>query len=143
MRSFITKLSLLSPSSRPHWGNMNAHQMIEHLSLVVRISNGKMQVPLVTPAEKLEKARMFLFSDQPLPKNFRAPFLDENPPALRTVSITEAVMELEDEINVFEKYYEDGGKPAVHPVFGPLDHSEWKHFHEKHFTHHFTQFGLI
>lgn len=143
LRSYILKLSALGTNAQPLWGAMNAHQMIEHLSFVIGISNGKMKVQQVTPNEKLEKVRQFLFSDQPLPKNFRAPFLGEAPPPLRTASIADAITELEEEINAFEKYYEAGGENAVHPVFGPLSYDEWKHFHEKHFTHHLAQFGLI
>ncbi|MFY8020551.1 MAG: DUF1569 domain-containing protein, partial [Bacteroidia bacterium] len=30
-----------------------------------------------------------------------------------------------------------------HPVFGPLNKQEWMKFQSKHFTHHFTQFGIF
>jgi len=30
----------------------------------------------------------------------------------------------------------------LNPTFGELNKAEWEIFHEKHFTHHFKQFGI-
>jgi oxepin-CoA hydrolase/3-oxo-5,6-dehydrosuberyl-CoA semialdehyde dehydrogenase len=49
-----------------------------------------------------------------------------------------------EEINNFEEYFKEN--PEIKPInatFGPLNYEEWVAFHNKHFTHHFTQFGLI
>jgi hydroxymethylglutaryl-CoA reductase len=116
--------------------------MIEHLSLIVRVSNGKMRVKQVTPPEKIERLQAFLRSDQPLPREFKAPFIQDLPP-LANSSIAEAIKELQEEIRHFEAHFGSDGVKEMHPVFGELDHESWIRFHHKHFTHHLSQFGLI
>ena len=44
----------------------------------------------------------------------------------------------------FRKYYFEENPDAtfINLTFGELDKTEWDVFHEKHFKHHFNQFGL-
>lgn len=142
LSEYMQLLSKIDPSGKPQWGTMNAQQMVEHLAIVVRVSNGKIRVPQITPPEKLEKVRSFLFGEQPFPQNFKAPFLDDSQP-LRTASISDAMAELEQELQAFHDHFKAEGRKETHPVFGELDHKGWDHFHCKHFTHHLTQFGLM
>lgn len=142
LEKYIEQLRTLEPSAAPLWGSMNAQQMVEHLSIVTRVSNGKWKAKLLTPPEKLERFRTFLFSDQPMPQNFKAPFLDDSTP-LRNSNINEAIIELEGELKDFHKHFEEAGRVETHPIFGELNYENWIHFHHKHFSHHLKQFGLM
>lgn len=142
LSEYIDHLHRLDANAKPNWGSMNAQQMVEHLALLLRVSNGKIKSPQLTPPDKLERMRGFLFSEQPMPQNFKAPFIDDAQP-LRTASIAAAISELQTELKDFDSHYSERGRTEIHPVFGALDHDGWKQFHSKHFTHHLTQFGLI
>lgn len=139
---YLELLSRMHADAQPQWGRMNAQQMVEHLSLVMRISNGRMKVKQFSPPEKIGKLQAFLLSDQPLPREFKAPFIEDLPP-LKNASIAEAVKELKEEIELFEAHFGKEEITEIHPVFGELDHERWKRFHHKHFVHHLSQFGLI
>ena len=39
------------PNKTPLWGKMNLQQMVEHMSESIRIANGKLSFPLMTPEE--------------------------------------------------------------------------------------------
>jgi hypothetical protein len=142
LRTYTEKLRMLKPDAQPLWGSMNAHQMIEHLADVMRVSNGKNRMQLAIPQEKSVQAQAFLASEQPMPRNFKAPFIKDGVP-LTTPGITEAIDMLERELDHFVKHYEAPGQKEIHPIFGELDHAGWTRLHHKHFTHHLTQFGLI
>lgn len=129
----------------PQWGQMTLQHMIEHLTLLFGVANGSNPVDVVTPADKVEKVkRLFLLSDRELQRNFKAPILPDAPLPYRFSSMAEAVDKLKSEIEKFEEYYKNNpNQTENHPVFGELNYTEWLHFHNKHFTHHFKQFALI
>ncbi len=134
----------LTKESIPRWGIMTAQHMVEHLSYTVKLSNGKKSVNLNIPIEQLESRRSFLFGPQPFAKNIKsytgAAVLQD----LKLPDLAAAKTELLDEIQAFLTYFEghDGLKP-MHHTFGELTKQEWLIFHQKHFKHHFLQFGLI
>jgi hypothetical protein len=143
IETILEKLSKLEESTKPNWGSMSAQRMVEHLTDVVRNSNGKIELDLLVPEEKLEKMQLILESDSPMPKNFEAPFVLKDTP-LRHAEIELAIDELTEEWCDFEEYFEnDDSKKALHPYYGNLNFEQWKRLHSKHFTHHFEQFGLI
>jgi hypothetical protein len=137
-------LSNLAKDKSPKWGIMTAQQMVEHLIVTIKISNGKKAVTLVTPIELLEIRRTFLFGKLPFPKNVKIYGFSTGVQALKYPDLGAAKEALNSEIQDFITYFEgnDGLKP-MHPVFGELTKAEWLLFHEKHFNHHFLQFGLI
>lgn len=132
------------PSDRaPLWGRFNTQQMIEHLIRTIRYSNGKEQSVLYTPEDKLPLYREFLYSDRPLRRNITAPFMPGEPPALVYEDLEEAQAQLLAEVADFHTYYDSHPDDhPVHPSFGPLNYREWCMFHQKHFKHHFEQFGM-
>lgn len=138
------KLSQLTMEHKPLFGKMGPQHMVEHLSLIMRASNGKFKAPLFTPEEKIERRKQFLYTDDELQPGFRGPGLPDEPMPLRFQDLDEAQARLMKELDDFDAYY--AGQPAlreVHPVFGPLNYDEWTRFHNKHFQHHFKQFGLV
>ncbi len=133
----------LTNEHQPLWGEMNAEEMVDHLRRGLLISQSSKAVEIITPLEKLPGLKRFLMSDKPFLKNFPKP---------KAYSLTkpfsgnlEALkVELQHEIErmhlFFQKY---PNFTAAHPNFGVLSTLEWLHLHEKHFTHHFTQFNLL
>lgn len=126
------------------WGTMTPQHMLEHLIIPLQFSRGVFEVPLVTPIEKVEKLkRIMLLSDAPLKRDFAAPFIGPGLQNLVNETFQQACLELKKEIDLFLTFMEQNPQAVfTHPIFGPLNREEWFIFHQKHFTHHFAQFGL-
>lgn len=142
-------LSLLretDPSTKQLWGSMSFQHMIEHLSLSLRMANGKFKVEeIASPEEKIISLQKFLHSDKPFTKGIKAPSpYPKNLPELRFQTIEEAIDRLEQEIDDFFDYFEANPEAKLtNPVFGVLDYEHWILFNNKHFEHHLRQFGLV
>ncbi|MGB3619274.1 MAG: DUF1569 domain-containing protein [Catalinimonas sp.] len=137
------RLDALTADAPRRWGRMTPQHAVEHLAGVLRISNGKAEVPLAVPPEHLPKALVFLRSDRTFRPETKAPLLPAEPLPLRFPDIAEAKRRLRREVDDFYAYHEahPDARP-MHPAFGPLDRADWERFHAKHFAHHFRQFGL-
>ncbi len=140
-----TLISELDTNTPTKWGLMKPQHMIEHLSGVVYISRKEANLPIITPEEKLERYRQFLWDDRPFIKFANAPHLKQGElPNLRFPSLEEAKAVLIKNINAFYEFYEANPEATfIHPVYGMLNKEAWERFHYKHFIHHFKQFGLI
>jgi len=68
-----------------------------------------------------------------------------NPPTddVKYASIPDAIDELMTALGKFDDYYSAPGATAVHPGFGVMNYEEWLIWHNKHFTYHCRQFGLL
>ncbi|MDB0011624.1 DUF1569 domain-containing protein [Crocinitomicaceae bacterium] len=138
----LSLLSNLDDSKKPLWGGMSAQRMIEHLSESVKVSNGKLQLELVTTEDKFDRMLAFLDSDKPMAKNIEVSFAGKDVP-LRHEEIELAIDELVEEWIDFEELFaSEEGLKITHPYYGPLNFEQWQRLHAKHFTHHFEQFGV-
>jgi len=143
LETILSHLNQLDANTPAKWGKMNAQRMVEHLSESILMSMGKHSTPLLIPTEKIEKMQSVLESDVPMPKDFKVPFASEEF-TLRHEEIELAVDELVDNWIAFEELYEENPDATnMHPFYGDLNASQWIRVHQKHFTHHFQQFGLI
>ena len=140
--SIRTQLLKLNKASKPLFGLMNAQQMIEHLSLLMQISNGKINADHYVSDEKSARRKPFLDTEDELQIGFRASILSDEPTPEKFETIEKALNNLIAEIKNFEVHFKTE-KVENHPFFGELDYEYWKKFHTKHFTHHFKQFGLV
>ena len=142
---YIQYLDKLSVNTKPLWGEMTAHHMVEHLIVAVQSSNGKVTFDqCMNSEERYPILKRFLLSKKPLPKQFVNTIIGEGLKPLKYKDLNDAKEKLILELNSFNKYYED--QPSAKPMnvtFGPLAKDEWIVFHNKHFTHHFAQFGLM
>lgn len=136
------KLSGLTRTTKPVFGKMNGQQVIEHLSLLMQISNGKIDADYYVSDEKTARRKPFLDTDGELHIGFRAAILSDEPTPEKFNSISEAIADLVKQITDFKHHFKTA-KTENHPFFGELDFEYWKKFHVKHFTHHFKQFNLL
>ena len=141
--AFLEILENLDGKKSASWGKMTPQRMIEHLSDCIYMSCGIGNHELLIPEEKIKGMQAFLISDKEMPQNIQVPFAKENTP-LRNTDIELALDEFTMAWVDFEEIYsEDSKKTALHPYYGNLNYEQWLLLHSKHFTHHFTQFGLV
>jgi hypothetical protein len=137
-------MSALPPTMPPHWGNMTAQHMAEHLLWAFRCSTGALMLPCCTPENLLERVRRFLYDNRQTPRGFKNPVLGPTPPPLHFKSLDEAMKALDHEVVRFSGHFlEEPAVFHVHPIFGQLGGEEWQRAHFKHCYHHLLQFGLI
>jgi hypothetical protein len=139
-------LDQLTENTQPAWGGMNAQNMIEHLSKVLQYANGKKEIAQRTTEEEGLKAKQaFIYSDVPMSMGLKSPLLPtEGPIPFEFLNLEEAKQQLSKELDDFESFHASHPDAVfVQPRLGKLNYKEWVVFHNKHFTHHFKQFGLI
>ena len=137
-----SKLSKLKSDTKPLFGKMNGQQMIEHLSFLLQISNGKVNADYFVSDEKSARRKPFLNTAGELQVGFKAPMLSEEPNKVKFANVGEAMNDLFNQIDDFYTHFKTATSEN-HPFFGELDYEYWQKFHVKHFTHHFKQFGLV
>jgi hypothetical protein len=139
----ISLLDKLSPERKGNWGSMSAQHMVEHLTDSIKISSGKIHLQLEIPEEKIAHMQDILASEREMPKNIEVPFATREQ-LLRNEELALAIDELLLEWIDFEDFFsEKPDSTQSHPYYGPLNYKQWIRLHSKHFTHHFSQFGLI
>ena len=138
-------LDRLTEETSPTFGKMSPQHMVEHVSKAVAISNGNFPVPLlIEPARAEKQKRIMIYTNRPFPMGMQAPLLGGKLDVLTHESLEEAKQALIAELEQFDQWYaQDPDRRATHPYLGDLNHDEWITFQNKHFTHHFGQFGLI
>lgn len=142
---FTALQSELKTETKPNWGTMTAHEMIEHLEVTYLLVLSNDNAPVFTPAEKLDKTKKLFFEPLGIFKeNFQNPLLTGQLKVLRHASLSEAINSLQRTHNLFVRAINTKDFSAkTHPIFGALSNPEWLHFFKKHMRHHFTQFGLL
>jgi hypothetical protein len=140
---FVGLLQRLDANTKARWGKMNVQQMIEHFTDVIMVASGKLQMPVVTPPEKLPKFREFMMSEKPFKENTKSPVLGEEPLPLKKRTKEAAIGKLQEElIHFFEVFENDPMKKTNHPAFGQLNFEENIQIMHKHAMHHLRQFGI-
>lgn len=141
---FIPYLDKINDGLKPLWGKMTAQHMVEHLILAVRTSNNKLKIECFNPPDKIPTLKRFLVSNRPLPKKFMNPIIGPDLLPLEFDSLEEAITNLKIEIENYITFFNDNPSAILtNPTFGDLSREEWEIFHQKHFTHHLQQFGLL
>lgn len=139
-------LKKLNPETQANFGMMTAQHMIEHLILLVKLSNGGIKGQLMRSEETAVKWKQgLIYTDMEFPMGIRVPGEEESILSeLRYENLEKAIEKLESELKIFDEFYfNDKEKSTMHPALGLLNYDEWIVFHSKHFRHHFRQFGLI
>ncbi|MBA3664250.1 MAG: DUF1569 domain-containing protein [Bacteroidetes bacterium] len=138
-------LAKLKHDATPLFGKMSPQHVVEHLAKTVKVSTGKIPVKMFLNAEDGEALKQkLIFGETMLQPGIKSPLMGEEPPALVHSDFPTAVEELYKEIANFNQYYSQNPEAKhTHPRMGELKYPEWKVFHNKHFTHHFNQYGLL
>jgi oxepin-CoA hydrolase/3-oxo-5,6-dehydrosuberyl-CoA semialdehyde dehydrogenase len=140
----INLLHKLKEDQKPLWGKMSPQHMVEHLYKAVQSSINEIQFKIYTEDNKIPVLKRFLLGNRPLPKEFMNPAIGPDLLPLEFSSLEAAVNELEKVIERYNLFFtENPSAKTAHPTFGLLSKEEWDIFHQKHFTHHLSQYGLI
>ena len=143
--SVLPLLKKVDAKAKPVFGIMSFQHAVEHLVMLLRLSNGNMDIELQYPPEKAAKFKAYLIdAENEMTPGFRAPILPVNEVLpLQYKNVDEALFYLKVELEAFHRFFrENPGAKTVNPSLGAMDYEEWIIFHNKHFRHHLKQFGL-
>lgn len=138
-------LKKLQSDTPPLFGKMTPQHMIEHLMLALSFSNGKSPQPLMVDERVAKTIKHYTINtNKEMSVGFKAPMLGDDLLPLTYSNLESAIEHLREELNSFDLYFKiNPNATPVSPVIGELNYNEWIVFHNKHFTHHFKQFGLL
>ncbi len=138
-------LDALTSDTQAKWGLMSAQHLVEHLHHMNLISLGDVEAKISTPEDRLEKYQDSLWNYKPMPKEYKHPMLPKEevvPLAFENIEeAKKAFWESFQRIEDFYKQNQDG--KLLNVVFGMLDKYHMQLMMDKHFNHHFSQFGLL
>lgn len=139
-----SKLKRLLDETPAQFGIMTPQHMVEHLTITMKLSSGRIKLPEFEPNEKqLMQKQALIYSDIEFPKGVRAPNSNGELMELRFPDLDTAKEKLVQSIQEYKEVFEKNPDfKSIHPRFGFLTHEEWEKFHQKHFRHHFGQFGI-
>ena len=139
----ISLLYNLNETQKPLWGKMTPQHMVEHLYKAVQSSINEIKFNIYSEESKIPVLKRFLLGNRPLPKEFINPAIGPDLIPLEFADLKQAIEELKKVIGRYDQYFKSNPTiKTAHPVFGYLSKEEWDIFHQKHFTHHLSQFGL-
>lgn len=137
------KLQEIPSDTKPLFGVMSVHQMIEHLAYAFRQGTGLIPLPPANNSEITAKMYAFLKSDKLFRDNTPNNYLPAVPPPPVHVTIAESMIDLEDARAGFFKAFRS--KPdlvVLNPFFGNLNFDDSVQLLYKHTLHHLRQFGV-
>jgi hypothetical protein len=139
----IPLLETIPAYAKPLFGKMNPHQMIEHLGYAFQQASGLVPLDSMNDEEKTKVMYKFMMSDKPFRDNTPNPYLPDEPPTPKHVTISDSLSSLRNDIDVFLQTFEsEPDKRILNPFFGNLNFDEWIHLLHKHMLHHLRQFGI-
>ena len=139
----IPLMSSLDEHTKPLFGKMNVHQMIEHMGYAFQQASGLIPLPASNNKAMTEKMYRFMMSDKPFRDNTPNVYLPEEPVAPTYDTISVSINALKNDIEVFFSTFEnDKTQRILNPFFGHLNFEEWVHLLHKHSLHHLRQFGI-
>jgi hypothetical protein len=139
----IELLKGLKANQKPLWGKMTPQHMVEHLYKAMQASINEISLNIFTEERKIPVLKRLFLGEKALPKEFMNPAIGPDLMALEFKNMEAATLELENILERYEQFFENNPDiKTAHPTFGYLTKKEWDVFHQKHFIHHFSQFGL-
>ncbi len=139
----LQRIQNLTPQSEAKFGIFTPQHMVEHLTLTLKLSSGKISIPEIVPNEKqLAQKQALLFTDIPFPQGVKAPGLPDTLLELRFPDLETAKAALIASWDAYQLLFKENPTlQTLHPGFGPLNYTEWELFNAKHMDHHLGQFG--
>jgi len=141
--SKIEILYQLNPDQKPLWGKMTSQHMVEHLYKTIQASIKEINLNVFTEERKIPIMKRLYLGERSLPKEFMNPAIEPDLLELEFKDLKSAIIELESVLKRYDQFFKNNPSiKTVHPVFGQLTKPEWDIFHQKHFKHHLSQFGI-
>jgi hypothetical protein len=139
----INSLHNLKHDQKPIWGKMTPQHMVEHLYKTMQASINEITLKIYSEERRIPVFKKLFFGDRPFPKEFMNPAIGPDLMKLEFQDLTTAIKELENILIRYEKFFQENPTGnTIHPIFGYLTKEEWDIFHQKHFKHHLSQFGI-
>jgi hypothetical protein len=136
-------LKKLKADQKPLWGKMTPQHMVEHLYKAMQASINEISLNIFTEERKIPVLKRLFLGEKALPKEFMNPAIGPDLMELEFKNMEAATLELKNILERYERFFENNPDiKTAHPTFGYLTKKEWDVFHQKHFIHHFSQFGL-
>lgn len=141
--TLLQRLDQLNSESKAKFGILTPQHMVEHLTITLKLSAGRIPIPEFEPNEKqLARKQALLFSDIPFPQGIKAPGLPDTLLELRYPDLETAKAALIAGWDTYQLLFKENPTlQTLHPGFGLLNYEEWELFHAKHIDHHLGQFG--
>ena len=141
--TLLQRLDQLNSESKAKFGILTPQHMVEHLTITLKLSAGRIPIPEFEPNEKqLARKQALLFSDIPFPQGIKAPGLPDTLLELRYPDLETAKAALVAGWDTYQLLFQENPTlQTLHPGFGLLNYEEWELFHAKHIDHHLGQFG--
>lgn len=135
----------LTPDHQAKWGLMNAHQMVEHLTLVLLYSTGKFGVPFKGDLEAATKLwQPFVAAANPWRTVFPSFSGIGKPKPVRNETIEGSKKALKKTFIKYQHYCKENPHAITpHGFLGNITTAQWIQVHVKHIDHHLSQFGVI
>ena len=134
----------LTAGHQAKWGLMNAHQMVEHLTLVFIYSTGKFKVSFKGDAAAAKQLwKPFVAAANPWKTVFPS-FPGGHPKPPRNETIEASKQALKKAFIRYEHYCKENPEAITpHGFLGNITTAQWLLVHAKHIDHHLSQFGVI
>lgn len=144
-QKLTTVYTELTTDNEAKWGLMNAHQMVEHLTLVLIYSTGKFGVPFKGDLAATEKLwAPFVAAANPWKTVFPAFSGIGKPKPVRNETIADSKKALKKAFIKYQHYCKENPDAITpHGFLGNITTAQWIQVHVKHIGHHLTQFGVI
>jgi hypothetical protein len=140
----INRLYKLKADQKPCLGKMTPQHMVEHLYKTVQASISEIKLNIYTEERRIPVLKKLFLGSRLLPKEFINPAIGPDLLPLEYPDLNTAILELLKAFSRYDDFFiKNPGTKTIHPIFGYLTKEEWDIFHEKHFRHHMSQFGLL
>lgn len=138
-RAILGRLERLTPDTPARWGRFTCPDMVAHLNESMRMALGE-----ISPADKKMPVRFFPLKQLiiyvlPFPKGV---------PTAPELLVRSGRAVWDDELKLFRELLarldarSSQTKWPAHPAFGSLSRNQWGVLGYRHFSHHFSQFGV-
>lgn len=139
----LNSLNQLKGDQKPLWGKMTPQHMVEHLYKTFQASINEISLNVYTEERKIPILKKLFLGERTLPKEFMNPAIGPELLTLEFKDLNKAIIELEKVQKRYEQFFiKNPSIKTAHPIFGFLTKEEWDIFHQKHFKHHLSQFGI-
>ena len=143
-KQVIQRIEKLTPETHHRWGQMNARQVVHHLSLPLKAGMGR--YPVTADGPKFLRGtfgKLLVIYIMPWPKG-KTPTAKEFDMVANNWTgpeFDEGKAELLKTVNEFVSLPESYKFPE-HPAFGHMTRKQWGDLQGRHFDHHLSQFGV-